>query len=75
MTRLALPTSLLRTAGILLLCLMPGVALACALPPSVILLLPTGYYIAAAGVTVALTLLMVSYTTLDLWLLSTARTG
>ncbi len=47
-----------RTAGILLLCLMPGVALACALPPSVILLLPTGYYITAAGVTVALTAIL-----------------
>lgn len=35
--------------------LLPSVALACALPPSVILILPTGHYIAAAALTVALT--------------------
>ncbi len=38
--------------------LMPGAAFACALPPSVILTLPTGLYIAGAGVTVALTALL-----------------
>ncbi len=37
------------------LLLMPGVAFACALPPSVILTLPTGLYITAAALTVALT--------------------
>ena len=35
--------------------LFPGVAMACALPPSVILTLPTGHYITAAALTVALT--------------------
>lgn len=35
--------------------LIPGVAYACALPPSVILTLPTGHYITAAALTVALT--------------------
>ena len=40
------------------LTLLPGVAFACALPPSVILTLPTGHYIAGAAVTVALTALM-----------------
>lgn len=35
--------------------LIPGVAFACALPPSVILTLPTGHYITAAALTVALT--------------------
>jgi hypothetical protein len=35
--------------------LFPGVAFACALPPSVILTLPTGHYITAAALTVALT--------------------
>lgn len=35
--------------------LMPGAAFACALPPSVILTLPTGHYILAAALTVALT--------------------
>ncbi|MCB6177088.1 hypothetical protein LHP98_02960 [Rhodobacter sp. Har01] len=39
----------------LLLCLFPGAAAACALPPSVILTLPTGHYITAAALTVALT--------------------
>jgi hypothetical protein len=38
--------------------LLPGAAFACALPPSVILTLPTGHYIAGAAVTVALTALM-----------------
>ena len=33
----------------------PGAALACALPPSVLLTLPTGYYILGAALTVALT--------------------
>ena len=37
------------------LCLLPGLTLACALPPSVILTLPTGHYITAAALTVALT--------------------
>lgn len=37
------------------LAMTPSAALACALPPSVILTLPTGGYIAGAGVTVALT--------------------
>ena len=40
------------------LALFPGVAFACALPPSVILTLPTGHYITAAALTVALTALM-----------------
>ena len=35
--------------------LFPAVAFACALPPSVILTLPTGHYITAAALTVALT--------------------
>ncbi len=38
--------------------LLPGVAFACALPPSVILTLPTGHYITAAAVTVGLTALL-----------------
>lgn len=33
----------------------PGAALACALPPSIILTLPTGYYMLGAALTVALT--------------------
>ena len=36
----------------------PSAALACALPPSVILTLPTGHYITAAALTVALTALL-----------------
>ena len=44
-----------RMAGIVLPCLMPGIGFDCALPPSVILLLPTGLCPAAAGLTVALT--------------------
>ena len=35
--------------------LCPGAALACALPPSLVLTLPTGHYIAGAGATVAIT--------------------
>lgn len=35
--------------------LLPGAAFACALPPSVITLLPTGYYILGAALTVGLT--------------------
>lgn len=46
------------TATALILCLFPGAALACALPPSVILVLPTGHYITAAALTVALTALL-----------------
>jgi hypothetical protein len=42
----------------LVLALTPGLAFACALPPSVILTLPTGHYITAAALTVALTALM-----------------
>ncbi len=38
-----------------LFCLLPGTAAACALPPSVILTLPTGHYMAGAAATVALT--------------------
>ncbi len=38
--------------------MVPGAAFACALPPSVILTLPTGIYIAGAAVTVALTALL-----------------
>ncbi len=38
--------------------LTPGLVFACALPPSVILTLPTGHYITAAALTVALTALM-----------------
>jgi hypothetical protein len=46
-----------RTA-LLLFCLIPGAGFACALPPSVILTLPTGHYITAAALTVALTALL-----------------
>jgi hypothetical protein len=45
----------LAAAGVLLT---PSLAFACALPPSVILTLPTGHYITAAALTVALTALM-----------------
>lgn len=38
--------------------LTPGLAFACALPPSVILTLPTGHYITAAALTLALTALL-----------------
>lgn len=37
------------------LCLVPGAGLACALPPSVVLTLPTGHYMAGAASTVAAT--------------------
>ena len=47
----------LGASGLALL-LTPGLAFACALPPSVILTLPTGHYITAAALTVALTALM-----------------
>ena len=43
-------------AGVLTL--LPGAAFACALPPSVILTLPTGHYITGAALTVALTAVM-----------------
>lgn len=45
-------------AGGLAVLLTPGLALACALPPSVILTLPTGHYITAAALTVALTAIL-----------------
>ena len=45
-------------ARALVLAIVPGVALACALPPSVILTLPTGHYIAGAALTVLVTALM-----------------
>jgi hypothetical protein len=45
-------------AGGLAVLLTPGLAFACALPPSVILTLPTGHYITAAALTVALTAVM-----------------
>lgn len=45
-------------AGTGALMLVPGSALACALPPSVILTLPTDLYIAGAAITVAVTALM-----------------
>ena len=38
-----------------ILCLLPGVASACALPASVVLTLPTGHYMAGAAATVAVT--------------------
>lgn len=41
-------------AGGLAVALFPGVAVACALPPSVMLALPTGHDITAAALTVAL---------------------
>jgi hypothetical protein len=44
--------------GMLLICLMPGAAFACALPPSVILLLPTGHYITGAALTVGVTAIL-----------------
>lgn len=47
---------MIRLAGIFMI--LPCAALACALPPSVILTLPTGHYIAGAAVTVALTALL-----------------
>lgn len=44
-----------RAAASVALAAAPGAALACALPPSIILTLPTGYYMLGAGLTVALT--------------------
>ena len=44
--------------GAAVVLLSPGLALACALPPSVILTLPTGHYITAAALTVTLTALL-----------------
>ncbi|MFN6924351.1 MAG: hypothetical protein ACK4P8_01745 [Tabrizicola sp.] len=44
--------------GIVALLFTPGLAFACALPPSVILTLPTGHYITAAALTVALTAIL-----------------
>lgn len=38
-----------------LIALAPGVALACALPPSIVMTLPTGYYMLGAAATVAVT--------------------
>ena len=45
-----------RLAGVFTL--LPGAAFACALPPSVILTLPTGHYITGAALTVSLTALL-----------------
>jgi hypothetical protein len=42
----------------MILALIPGAAFACALPPSVILTLPTGHYILAAALVVTLTALL-----------------
>lgn len=42
----------------LMLAVIPGLAFACALPPSVILTMPTGHYITGAAATVLLTALM-----------------
>ncbi|MBA3910236.1 MAG: hypothetical protein C0524_10215 [Rhodobacter sp.] len=50
-------SKILGTAGVGL-ALFPGIAFACALPPSVILTLPTGHYITAAALTVGLTALL-----------------
>lgn len=48
-----------RSGGLALaLLLLPGMGFACALPPSVILTLPTGHYITAAALVVALTALI-----------------
>lgn len=44
----------MKRAAITAACL-PGAAFACALPPSVVMTLPTGYYMAGAAVTVAAT--------------------
>ena len=41
--------------GIMLAAVLPVAALACALPPSIIMTLPTGYYMLGAAVTVAVT--------------------
>jgi hypothetical protein len=45
-------------SALAVIALFPGMAFACALPPSVILTLPTGHYITAAALTVALTALL-----------------
>jgi hypothetical protein len=50
-------SKILVRAGVAL-AFVPGVAFACALPPSVILTLPTGHYITAAALTVGLTALL-----------------
>ena len=42
----------------LCLCLAPGVAFACALPPSVVMTLPTGWYMVGAALTVGLTAIL-----------------
>jgi hypothetical protein len=49
-----------RTPGLagLAVLLTPGLAFACALPPSIILTLPTGHYITAAALTVGLTTIL-----------------
>jgi hypothetical protein len=44
--------------ALILVALTPGLAFACALPPSIILTLPTGHYITAAALTVALTAIL-----------------
>ncbi|WP_022703664.1 hypothetical protein [Pseudorhodobacter ferrugineus] len=41
--------------GAILIALLPSAAFACALPPSIIMTLPTGYYMLGAAVTVAVT--------------------
>lgn len=48
----------MRGAGLATLLLIPGAALACALPPSIVMTLPTGYYMAGAAATVAVTALL-----------------
>ncbi len=48
----------MRNAATILAMLLPGAGFACALPPSVILTLPTGYYMAGAAATVAVTALI-----------------
>lgn len=50
-------SKILGPAGVCLV-MTSGAAFACALPPSVILLLPTGHYITAAALTVAVTALL-----------------
>ena len=50
-----------KNLGVALPCavlLLPTAAFACALPPSVVLTLPTGWYISGAALTVALTALI-----------------
>jgi hypothetical protein len=48
----------MRALAVSLAILAPGTAIACALAPSIILTLPTDYYLAGAGLTVAVTGLM-----------------